>query len=58
MAHVTVAMFAFVIVAVQPPLETVGPLRLLPLVVQKFTAPAVGGVVHAIVVAYFAESAK
>src|SRR5207245_7811393 len=32
--------------------------RLLPVVTQKFTAPAVGGVVHAVVVLYLTESEK
>src|SRR2546428_1001088 len=32
--------------------------RLLPVVTQKLTAPAVGGVVHAVVALYLTESAK
>jgi hypothetical protein len=57
-AHDTVVMFEFVSVALHPPAESVGPPSVLPCVVQKFTEPAVGGVVHAIVVEYFTESAK
>ncbi len=51
-------MFAFVSVALQPPPERVGPPNVLPWVVQKFTEPAVGGVVHAMLAEYFTESAK
>jgi hypothetical protein len=57
-AHVTVVMFEFVSVALQPPPESVGPPSVLPWVVQKFTEPAVGGVVQAMLVEYFTESAK
>src|SRR5712692_49656 len=57
-AHVTVEMFAFVSLALQPPAERVGPPNVLPWVVQKFTEPAVGGVVHAMLAEYFTESAK
>jgi hypothetical protein len=57
-AHVTVVMFEFVSVALQPPPESVGPPSVLPCVVQKFTEPAVGGVVQAMLVEYFTESAK
>src|SRR5205814_5024994 len=62
MAHVThgVCGLLFVVVPLQPPLpaarRTVP--RLLPVVTQKLTAPAVGGVVHAIVALYLTESAK
>src|SRR6266480_798246 len=61
-AHVTsgVVRLLFVIVTAQPPLpaarQTVP--RLLPVVTQKLTAPAVGGVVHAVVALYLTESAK
>src|SRR5260370_1002315 len=51
-------MFAVVSVALQPPAPSVGPPSVLPWVVQKFTEPAVGGVVHAMLVEYFTESAK
>src|SRR5438046_9252983 len=62
MAHVTngVCRLLFVIVTLQPPLPAARPTvpRLLPVVTQKLTAPAVGGVVHAIVALYLTESAK
>src|SRR5690349_15514039 len=48
----------FVIVALQPPPFTVGPANRLPVVTQKFTVPAVGGVVHDVVALYLTESAK
>src|SRR6266852_4895357 len=51
-------MFVFVSVALQPPAPSVGPPSVLPWVVQKFTEPAVGGVVHAMLAEYFTESAK
>src|SRR5438128_8627735 len=61
-AHVTngVVRLLFVIVTAQPPLPAARPMtpRLLPVVTQKFTAPAVGGVVHAVVALYLTESAK
>src|SRR5437773_6893748 len=61
-AHVTngVVRLLFVIVTAQPPLPAARPTtpRLLPVVTQKFTAPAVGGVVHAVVALYLTESAK
>src|SRR3989440_7917945 len=50
----------FVIVTLQPPLPAARPTtpRLFPVVTQKLTAPAVGGVVHAVVAVYLTESAK
>src|SRR5256886_6739312 len=50
----------FVIVTPQPPLPAARPMtpRLFPVVTQKLTAPAVGGVVHAVVAVYLTESAK
>src|SRR2546430_6400624 len=50
----------FVIVTLQPPLPAARPTtpRLFPVVTQKLTAPAVGGVVHAVVALYLIESAK
>src|SRR5437773_10886638 len=52
-AHVTsgVVRLLFVIVTAQPPLPAARPTvpRLFPVVTQKLTAPAVGGVVHAVV---------
>src|SRR5690348_11474564 len=59
-AHVTrgLVRLTFVIVALQPPPFTVGPPKRLPVVTQKFTVPAVGGVVHDVVVLYLTESAK
>src|SRR5438132_6390656 len=51
-AHVTsgVVRLLFVIVTAQPPLPAARPTvpRLFPVVTQKLTAPAVGGVVHAV----------
>src|SRR6266702_3043730 len=49
--HLTsgVVRLLFVIVTAQPPL---------PIASQKLTAPAVGGVVHAVVAVYLTESAK
>src|SRR5258708_8198022 len=62
LAHVTsgVVRLLFVIVTAQPPLPAARPTtpRLFPVVTQKLTAPAVGGVVHAMVVLYLTESAK
>src|SRR5437879_13865110 len=53
MAHRTsgVVRLLFVIVTAQPPLPAARPTvpRLFPVVTQKLTAPAVGGVVHAVV---------
>src|SRR5437764_5441508 len=61
-AHVTsgVVRLLFVIVTAQPPLPAARPMvpRLFPVVTQKLTAPAVGGVVHAVVALYLTESAK
>src|SRR5438094_4292870 len=61
-AHVTsgVVRLLFVIVTAQPPLPAARPMvpRLFPVVTQKLTAPAVGGVVHAVVAVYLTESAK
>src|SRR2546427_7930197 len=61
-AHVTsgVVRLLFVIVTAQPPLPVARPTtpRLFPVVTQKLTAPAVGGVVHAVVALYLTESAK
>src|SRR6266576_686935 len=58
-AHVTsgVVRLLFVIVTAQPPLPAARPTvpRLFPVVTQKLTAPAVGGVVVAV---YLTESAK
>jgi len=52
-AHFTsgVVRLLFVIVTPQPPLPAARPMvpRLFPVVTQKLTAPAVGGVVHAVV---------
>src|SRR6266480_4240404 len=60
-AHVTsgVVRLLFVIVTAQPPLPAARPTtpRLFPVVTQKLTAPAVGGVVHAVVAVYLTESA-
>src|SRR6266550_5209242 len=53
--------FRFVMCAVHPacvPVPMVGAVSVLPVVVQKATAPAVGGFVQATVVLYFTESAK
>src|SRR5437870_10474909 len=59
MAHRTsgVVRLLFVIVTAQPPLPAARPMtpRLFPVVTQKLTAPAVGGVVHAVVVVYLTE---
>src|SRR5437867_12874543 len=61
-AHLTsgVVRLLFVIVTLQPPLPAARPMvpRLFPVVTQKLTAPAVGGVVHAVVAVYLTESAK
>src|SRR5438034_6219528 len=61
-AHRTsgVVRLLFVIVTAQPPLPAARPMvpRLFPVVTQKLTAPAVGGVVHAVVALYLTESAK
>src|SRR5205809_1888590 len=61
-AHRTsgVVRLLFVIVTAQPPLPAARPMtpRLLPVVTQKLTAPAVGGVVHAVVALYLTESSK
>src|SRR5438132_10609308 len=61
-AHFTsgVVRLLFVIVTAQPPLPAARPTvpRLFPVVTQKLTAPAVGGVVHAVVALYLTESAK
>src|SRR3989442_3694359 len=61
-AHLTsgVVRLLFVIVTAQPPLPAARPTvpRLFPVVTQKLTAPAVGGVVHAVVAVYLTESAK
>src|SRR5437867_5609756 len=60
--HLTsgVVRLLFVIVTAQPPLPAARPTvpRLFPVVTQKLTAPAVGGVVHAVVAVYLTESAK
>src|SRR6059036_627484 len=60
-AHVTsgVVRLLFVIVTAQPPFPAARPTvpRLFPVVTQKLTAPAVGGVVHAVVAVYLTESA-
>src|SRR5436853_912119 len=59
-AHFTsgVVRLLFVIVTPQPPLPAARPMvpRLFPVVTQKLTAPAVGGVVHAVVAVYLTES--
>src|SRR2546426_11018592 len=61
-AHVTsgVVRLLFVIVTAQPPFPAARPTvpRLFRVVMQKLTAPAVGGVVHAVVAVYLTESAK
>src|SRR5438128_12476901 len=61
-AHVTngVVRLLFVVVTAQPPLPAARPMtpRLLPVVTQKLTAPAVGGVVHAVVALYLTESSN
>src|SRR5436190_6899952 len=55
-AHFTsgVVRLLFVIVTLQPPLPAARPTvpRLFPVVTQKLTEPAVGGVVHAVVALY------
>src|SRR6266550_3071040 len=51
----------FLTLAVHPacvPVPICGAVRVLPVVVQKATAPAVGGLVQATTVLYFTESAK
>src|SRR3989442_8795250 len=50
----------FVNFTLHPPLPAARPMvpRLFPVVTQKLTAPAVGGVVHAVVAGYLTESAK
>src|SRR5438094_1993186 len=62
MAHRTsgVVRLLFVIVTAHPPLPAARPMvpRLFPDVTKKLTAPAVGGVVHAVVAVYLTESAK
>src|SRR5437867_13402203 len=59
-AHLTsgVVSLLFVFATPHPPLPAARPTtpRLLPVVTQKFTAPAVGGVVHAVVALYLTES--
>src|SRR5437762_14326252 len=61
-AHFTsgVVRLLFVIVTLQAPLPAARPTvpRLFPVVTQKLTEPAVGGVVHAVVELYLTESAK
>src|SRR5438093_3314762 len=61
-AHRTsgVVRLLFVIVTAQPPFPAARPMvpRFFPVVTQKLTAPAVGGVVHAVVALSLAESAK
>src|SRR5437667_6258261 len=61
-AHLTsgVVRLLFVIVTAQPPLPAARPMtpRLLPVVTQKLTAPAVGGVVHAVVQVYYSMRAR
>src|SRR2546428_2983269 len=60
-AHVTsgVVRLLLVIVTLQPPLPAARPTtpRLFPVVTQKLTAPAVGGVVHAVVALYLTSEA-
>src|SRR3979411_2474048 len=60
--HVTsgVVRLLFVTVTLQPPLPAARPMvpSLLPVVTQKLTVPAVGGVVHDVVALYLTESAK
>src|SRR5207249_7343350 len=62
MAHVTsgVCRMVLVIVTLQPSLPAARPIapRVLPVVTQKLTVPAVGGVVHDVVLLYLTESAK
>src|SRR5256885_6223321 len=52
--------FLCVIARPEPPLPAARPTTpiLFPVVTQKLTAPAVGGVVHAVVALYLTESAK
>src|SRR6266852_4374266 len=61
-AHVTrgVCKVLFVIVTLQPLPPAARPMvpSVLPIVTQKLTVPAVGGVVHAVVALYLIESAK
>src|SRR5207245_4007170 len=61
-AHLTsgVVRLLFVIVTAQPPLPAARPMtpRLLPVVTENFTEPAVGGVVHVVLALYLTESAK
>src|SRR5438445_2822871 len=61
-AHVTsgVVRLLFVIVTAQPPLPAARPTtpRLFPVVTQKLTAPAVGGVVHAVGAEDYTEEPK
>src|SRR5207253_10283417 len=61
-AHFTsgVVRLLFVIVTAQPPLPAARPTvpRLFPVVTQKLTEPALGGVVHAVVALYLTESSK
>src|ERR1700704_6923524 len=60
--HVTsgVVRLLFVPATPQPPLPAARPMvpRVLPVVTQKLTVPAVGGVVHDVVALYLTESAK
>src|SRR3989441_1937461 len=62
MAHVTsgVCRLVFETVTLHPPLPVARPMvpSVLPVVTQKFTEPAVGGVVHATEALYLTESAK
>src|SRR5438552_18014309 len=62
MAHFTSGggRLVFAIVTTQPPVPAARPMvpRLFPVVTQKLTAPAVGGVVHAVVALYLTESVK
>src|SRR3989442_2774168 len=61
-AHLTSGVVSLLLVTVsaKPPLPAARPmtLRLFPVVTQKLTAPAVGGVVHAVVAVYLTESVK
>src|SRR2546422_508360 len=61
-AHVTSGggRVLFVIVTLQPPFPAARPAGpgVFPVGTQKLTAPAVGGVVHAVVALYLTESAK
>src|SRR6267154_5898687 len=62
MAHVTsgVCRLVLVTVTLHPPLPAARPMvpSVLPVVTQKLTVPAVGGVVHDVVALYLTESAK